>query len=144
MFGHDAAMTSGDALTAKGWRSPVGFRPSLLSAELPLFFAPHHHVPGQTIQEREAGENAIEFSQGEPPGEGLRGFAEDALPVTVAVRMDAANEQVRDYYLLPALDMTWENLRVAEENGLHLDAYRFETLDYFLGMAERVKIQEAA
>jgi len=64
--------------------------------------------------------------------------------ITVAVRMDAGNEQVRDYYLLPALDMTWENLRVAEENGLYLDAYRFETLDYFLGMAERVKIQEAA
>jgi hypothetical protein len=60
------------------------------------------------------------------------------------VRMDAGNEAIRDYYLLPAVDMTWENLRVAEENGIYLDAYRFETLDYFLGMAERIKIQEAA
>jgi hypothetical protein len=33
---------------------------------------------------------------------------------------------------------------MAEENGIYLDAYRFETLDYFLGMAQRVKIQEAA
>jgi hypothetical protein len=64
--------------------------------------------------------------------------------ITVAVRMDAGNEAIRDYYLLPAVDMTWENLRVAEENGIYLDAYRFETLDYFLGMAERIKIQEAA
>jgi len=42
------------------------------------------------------------------------------------------------------LDMTWENLRMAEENGIYLDAYRFENLVYFAGMAERVKIKEAA
>ena len=64
--------------------------------------------------------------------------------ITIAVRMDATNEGIRDYYLLPGIDMTWENLRVAEENGVYLDAYRFETLDYFLGMAERVKLQETA
>ena len=64
--------------------------------------------------------------------------------ITIAVRMNATNEGIRDYYLLPGLDMTWENLRMAEENGRHLDAYRFETLDYFFGMAERIKIQEAA
>jgi hypothetical protein len=51
---------------------------------------------------------------------------------------------IRDYYLLPGIDMTCENLRVAEDNGVYLDAYRFETLDYFLGMAARVKLQEAA
>lgn len=64
--------------------------------------------------------------------------------ITIAVRMNATNEGVRDYYLLPAIDMTWENLRVAEQNGIYLDAYRFETLDYFLGMAERIKLEEAA
>ena len=64
--------------------------------------------------------------------------------ITIAVRMDATNEAIRDYYLLPGIDMTWENLRMAEDNGVYLDAYRFETLDFFLGMAERVKIQEAA
>jgi DNA invertase Pin-like site-specific DNA recombinase len=63
--------------------------------------------------------------------------------ITIAVRMDATNEGIRDYYLLPGIDMTWENLRMAEDNGVYLDAYRFETLDYFLGMAERVKIHEA-
>ena len=64
--------------------------------------------------------------------------------ITIAVRMDAANVKARDYYLLPAIDMTWENLRMAEENGIYLDAYRFESLDYFAGMAARVKIEEAA
>ncbi len=63
--------------------------------------------------------------------------------ITIAVRMDAANESIRDYYLLPAVDMTWENLRIAEDNGLYLDAYRFETLDYFWGMSERTIIREA-
>jgi len=64
--------------------------------------------------------------------------------VTIAARMDATNEGIRDYYVLPGIDMTWENLRVAEANGIYLDTYRFDTLDYFLGMAERVKLEEAA
>jgi len=55
--------------------------------------------------------------------------------ITIAVRMDAANEGIRDYYVLPAIDMTWENLRVAEVNGIYLDTYRCDTLDYFFGMA---------
>ena len=40
--------------------------------------------------------------------------------------------------------MTWENLRLAEESGVYLDANRFGTLDYFFGMAKRAKLQEAA
>lgn len=62
--------------------------------------------------------------------------------ITIAVRMDATNEGIRDYYILPALDITWENLRVAEANGIHLDTYRFDTLEAFFGMAERVKLEE--
>jgi DNA invertase Pin-like site-specific DNA recombinase len=64
--------------------------------------------------------------------------------ITVAVRMDAVNESIRDYYLLPTVDLTLEHLRIAEENGFYLDTYRFETLDYFFGMAQRVLLQEAA
>jgi len=62
--------------------------------------------------------------------------------ITIAVRMDATNEGIRDYYVLPAIDMTWENLRVAEDNGIYLDTYRCDTLDYFFGMAERVNLEE--
>lgn len=62
--------------------------------------------------------------------------------ITVAVRMNATNDGIRDYYLLPGIDMTWENLRVAESNGVYLDVYRFDSLDYFYGMAERVRLEE--
>ena len=62
--------------------------------------------------------------------------------ITIAVRMDFTNEGIQDYYVLPGIDMTWENLRIAETNGIYLDAYRFDTLDYFFGMTERVKLEE--
>jgi hypothetical protein len=63
--------------------------------------------------------------------------------ITIAVRMDATNEGIRDYYLLPGIDMTWEHLRVAEENGIYLDTYRFESLDSFFTLMERINIEEA-
>jgi DNA invertase Pin-like site-specific DNA recombinase len=63
--------------------------------------------------------------------------------ITIAVRMDATNEGIRDYYVLPGIDMIWENLRIAEANGIYLDTYRFDTLDFFFGMAERVNLEEA-
>ena len=62
--------------------------------------------------------------------------------ITIAVRMDFTNEGIQDYYVLPGIDMTWEKLRIAETNGIYLDAYRFDTLDYFFGMTERVKLEE--
>jgi hypothetical protein len=37
--------------------------------------------------------------------------------ITIAIRMNTSNDAPRDYYLLPAIDMTWETLRVAEDNG---------------------------
>jgi hypothetical protein len=64
--------------------------------------------------------------------------------VTVAVRMDEPNRHALDYYLLPRIDMTADQLRLAEENGLSLDAYRFETLDFLFSMAGRADLREAA
>jgi hypothetical protein len=64
--------------------------------------------------------------------------------ITVAARLNTANEGIQDYYLLPAIDMTWENLRLAEDNGIYLDAYRFPTLDFFFHLAARTSIQQAA
>ena len=58
--------------------------------------------------------------------------------------MDAANEAVKDYYLLPRLDMHEAVLRLADYNGLSLDAYRFETLDMFYRMAARASLRAAA
>ncbi len=64
--------------------------------------------------------------------------------ITIAVRMDAANDQAKDHYVLPRLDMREAVLRLAEYNGLSLDAYRFDTLDAFYRMAARVSIRMAA
>jgi hypothetical protein len=65
-----------------------------------------------------------------------------APDITVALRMDEANEAPFDYYLLPLFEMATDRLRLAEENGLMLDAFRFDSLEYFFAMAERVRITE--
>ena len=67
-----------------------------------------------------------------------------APDLTVALRMNAANEAVLDYYLLPLPMLDTNRIRLAEENGLMLDAFRFETLDHFFAMAERALISELA
>jgi DNA invertase Pin-like site-specific DNA recombinase len=67
-----------------------------------------------------------------------------APDITVAARMDSVNGQPRDYYLLPRLDMHQAVLRLAEYNGLSLDAYRFDALDTFYRMAARVSLRVAA
>lgn len=64
--------------------------------------------------------------------------------ITVAVRMERMNREAIDYYLLPRLDMTVPQLRLAEYNGVSLDAYRFEKLDALFGMAARTKVTEVA
>jgi hypothetical protein len=65
--------------------------------------------------------------------------------ITVALRMDAANREPYDYYLFPAITLSFDKLMLAEDNGIALDIYRFDTLDFFFGMAERARIpQEAA
>jgi DNA invertase Pin-like site-specific DNA recombinase len=67
-----------------------------------------------------------------------------APDLTVAVRLNATNADALDYYLLPSLDIRAERLRVAEDNGLCLDTYRLDSLDYLYGMAVQVHIEVAA
>jgi DNA invertase Pin-like site-specific DNA recombinase len=64
--------------------------------------------------------------------------------LTVAVRMCVDNLQPLDYYLLPRLDLTFERLNLAEDNPISLEAYRFNDLDFFIGMARRSLVAEAA
>jgi len=64
--------------------------------------------------------------------------------ITVAVRMDGPNQHALDYYLLPRIDVTAPKLRLAKDNGISLDAYRFETLDAFFELAARVTLKEVA
>ena len=67
-----------------------------------------------------------------------------APDITIAVRMDATNEGIHDYYVLPSIDMNFEKLRLAEVNGFQLDAYRQPDLSLFYEVAERVAIRVAA
>ncbi|MGD9738425.1 MAG: recombinase family protein [Parvibaculaceae bacterium] len=64
--------------------------------------------------------------------------------ITVAIRMDPENRSVADYYLLPWLDMSVSGLRLSEDNGMSLDAYRYETLDALYALAARVSLLEVA
>lgn len=64
--------------------------------------------------------------------------------ITVAVRMCADNIAVRDYYVLPWLDVgSISNLRLASENGIRLDAYRFDALDAFFDLTRRTLLRAA-
>ena len=65
-----------------------------------------------------------------------------APDITVAIRMDGANQVPLDYYLLPLSDMATDRIRLSEENGLMFDAFRFDSLEFFFAMAERAKVSE--
>lgn len=64
--------------------------------------------------------------------------------ITIAVRMDATNTRPMDYYLLPALDVENPKIRLADNNHIALDAYRFEDLEPFFLLTERCALPEAA
>lgn len=62
--------------------------------------------------------------------------------ITIAARLMPNNEAVLDYYLFPKLEALTAQLRLAGDNGVRLDSYRFENLDFFLSMARRARIEE--
>ena len=63
---------------------------------------------------------------------------------TIIVRMDTKNRSPLDYYILPALDIEDTKLRLADNNGLALDCYRFDDLEDFFSLTRRVNIREVA
>jgi hypothetical protein len=64
--------------------------------------------------------------------------------VTIAARLKPGNEELLDYYIFPKIETLTAKVRLAGENGIPLDVYRFENLDFFLSMARRVSIEETA
>ncbi|MCL4069367.1 recombinase family protein [Pseudomonas sp. GX19020] len=65
-----------------------------------------------------------------------------APDITIAIRMNRTNTDALDYYLLPQFRMRRKHLGLAEQNGLMLDAFRFETLDFFFDVVRRVSVAE--
>jgi DNA invertase Pin-like site-specific DNA recombinase len=61
--------------------------------------------------------------------------------ITVAVRLDAQNSGILDYYLLPWLDLGSRRLSLAETNGIWVESYRFDSLEalYRLGTRNRIR-----
>jgi DNA invertase Pin-like site-specific DNA recombinase len=64
--------------------------------------------------------------------------------ITLVVRMARENETIHDYYLLPKIDFQESMLRLREDNGVFLDAYRFDSLDALAVLSQRTQIEEAA
>lgn len=64
--------------------------------------------------------------------------------LTICVRMDDENMYAHDYYVLPRMTLAEGVLRLADHNGLSLDAFRFETLEGFFDMAKRTPLRKAA
>ena len=64
--------------------------------------------------------------------------------ITVAVRLDHSNQTALDYYLLPQLDFGQPRISLAEHNGIEFESYRFDSLDFLYGMAERTRVRRAA
>lgn len=72
-------------------------------------------------------------------------FDTGLLPdITIVVRMAANNCDALDYYLLPSIDLSRGKLKLAEENGLGIDAYRFEDLTEFYEFVSPVHLKEAS
>jgi DNA invertase Pin-like site-specific DNA recombinase len=67
-----------------------------------------------------------------------------APDITVAVRLDQPNRAPLDYYLLPRLDFGQPRISLADQNAIEFESYRFDTLDYLYGMAERTRIRRTA
>ncbi|MGC8625498.1 MAG: recombinase family protein [Phycisphaerae bacterium] len=64
--------------------------------------------------------------------------------VTIAVRMDEDNQQPSDFFLLPFIDISVPDLRLGEFNAAPIETYRFKTLDYFIRMTARTRIEVVA
>ncbi len=63
--------------------------------------------------------------------------------IIIAARLQPGNEDILDYYLLPRVDVLTERLNLRAENGLILDVYRFNNLNFFMEIAQRVRVEGA-
>jgi hypothetical protein len=71
-------------------------------------------------------------------------FDESLRPdVVIAACLQPGNDEILDYYLLPRLDVLAERLTFKPENGLVLDVYRFNNLNFFMEMARRARVESA-
>jgi hypothetical protein len=58
--------------------------------------------------------------------------------------MTPENREPLDYYLLPQIDIRAARLRLADRNGVSLDAYRFDSLDALFRISARTALRITA
>jgi DNA invertase Pin-like site-specific DNA recombinase len=64
--------------------------------------------------------------------------------ITIAVRLEPGNVDIRDYYLLPWLEYGSDpSIRLAPDNGILLDTFRFDSLEAFYDLARRTELVAA-
>lgn len=64
--------------------------------------------------------------------------------LTVAVRMCEGEERALDYYVLPTVDMTASQLRVADNNQAEVEMYRFDSLEVISQLSRRSAYRRTA
>jgi DNA invertase Pin-like site-specific DNA recombinase len=64
--------------------------------------------------------------------------------ITVAVRMEFDAKTIRDYYLLPAIDVRSDFLRLEDHNEHGFEAYRFDNLNMLCHLASRIPLRGVA
>jgi DNA invertase Pin-like site-specific DNA recombinase len=64
--------------------------------------------------------------------------------ITIVVRLLPGNSAILDYYLLPDIADLGSSIRLASDNPLFLDAFRFDDLEFFTSLARRTRMEEAA
>jgi len=75
----------------------------------------------------------------------LINMSRESVPdITVVVRMDAANQTPLDFYFLPRIDIGRALVRLGEYNGAAIDTYRYNEINYFISLAARAAIEDAA
>lgn len=62
--------------------------------------------------------------------------------ITIAVRMNHSNEGVHDYYILPALEFSHDQLKLSESNIGFLDSFRTDSLDYLLNLSINIPLDK--
>lgn len=69
---------------------------------------------------------------------------ESTPDITVVVRMDSTNQIPLDFYFLPRIDIGRALVRLGESNGAGIDTYRYDGINYFINLAARADIEDAA
>ena len=72
-------------------------------------------------------------------------FDTELVPdITIAARLRPGNESIQDYYIFPGIDLLKKRLRLAPANGVCLDLYRFDNLDFFFNLTKTVSLKDIA